>query len=231
MSLSFWRVRTVTALATLLVATGSLQAAGYLDPLVESSVQVEGTGWHPFVSVTPIYQGNADLDRRGDFSMGGVILRGGVSYDLGGASRVGITLDYNYLDYSFSTPSSLGVRPPWGIVQRYGVTIPLAFDVGDGWNVGVASSVNWFKENGADSGDSVSWGATVSGTKRFEDGNRLGLGVGAFDGIEKTTLFPFLIVDWRLGDRWRVINPLPSGPSGPAGLELDYLFDNDWRLG
>ena len=75
------------------------------------------------------------------------------------------------------------------------------------------------------------WGALVSGTKRFDDGNRLGLGVGVFDHIEKTNVFPFLVVDWRLGDRWRVINPLPSGPTGPAGLELDYEFDGGWTAG
>ena len=34
--------------------------------------------------------------------MGGVILRGGVTYDFGGGTRVGLTLDYDYLDYSFS---------------------------------------------------------------------------------------------------------------------------------
>ena len=154
-----------------------------------------------------------------------------LSYDFGGGTRAGVTLNYDYLDYSFSSPSSLGFRPPWGIVQRYGVSIPLSFDVGDGWNVGVAPSVDWFKENGADSGDSISWGALVSATKRFEDGNRLGLGVGAFDRIEKTSVFPFLVVNWRLGDRWRVINPLPSGPTGPAGLELDYEFDGGWTAG
>ena len=232
MSFSIWRARTVTALATVLATAGSVQAAGYMDPVTGTSVEGSGTAnWKPFVSITPVYQGSADLDRGGDFSVGGVILRGGASYDFGGGTRAGVTLNYDYLDYSFSSPSSLGFKPPWGIVQRYGVSIPLTFDVGDGWNVGVAPSVDWFKENGADSGDSLTWGALVSATKRFEDGNRLGLGVGAFDRIEKTSVFPFLIVNWRLGERWRVINPVPSGPTGPAGLELDYEFDGGWTAG
>jgi hypothetical protein len=216
----------------LLAATGTAQAAGYLDAAADDSTQRGGAGdWHPFVSVTPIYQGNADLDRGGDFSVGGVVMRGGVSYDFGGGNRAGVTLNYDYFDYAFSTPESLGIRPPWDIVERYGVTIPLSLDVGDGWSLGAAPSVDWFMENGADSGDALSWGATVSGIKRFKDGNRLGLGVGAFDGIEETTVFPYLIVDWRLSDRWRVVNPLPSGPTGPAGLELDYQFDGGWTAG
>jgi hypothetical protein len=67
--------------------------------------------------------------------------------------------------------------------------------------------------------------------KRFADGNLLGLGVAAFDGLEETTVFPFPVVDWRFDSRWRLVNPLAAGPTGPAGLELDYGFDNGWTLG
>lgn len=56
-------------------------------------------------------------------------------------------------------------------------------------------------------------------------------GLGVYDQIEKTSVFPVVIVDWRLNDRWRLVNPLPSGPTGPAGLELDYRFDGDWTAG
>ncbi|MBK7676055.1 MAG: hypothetical protein IPJ27_15620 [Candidatus Accumulibacter sp.] len=218
MNSSFWRVPTLTVLATLLAVAGSVQGT-------------EAGNWQGFVSLTPVYQGNADLDRGGDFSVGGAILRGGVAKDLGGGNRAGVTLTYDYLGYSFSNSGAFGRVEPWGIVQRYGVSAPLSFEVGDGWSVGVVPSVDWFKENGADTGDSLTWGATLSGSRRFEGGNRLGFGVGVFDGIEKTSVFPFLVVDWRFGDRWRLINPLPSGPTGPAGLELDYRFDGGWTAG
>lgn len=215
-----------SAVVAVLAATGAAQAAKAAAPPGGAG------GWVPFVSVTPVYQGNAALDRGGDFSVGGVVMRGGLSYDFGGGNRAGVTLNYDHFDYAFSTtPESLSVRSPWGIVERYGVTIPLAVDLGDGWSLGAAPSVDWFKEQGADANDALSWGATVSATKRFKGGNRLGLGVGAFDGIEKTTVFPFLIVDWRLSERWRILNPLPSGPTGPAGLELEYRFDGGWTAG
>ena len=218
MNSSFWRVPTLTLLASLLAVTGSVLAG-------------ETSNWQGFVSLTPVYQGNADLDRGGDFSVGGAILRGGVSKDLGGGNRAGVNLTYDYLDYSFSNSGAFGRAEPWDIVQRFGVSVPLSFAVGDGWSVGVVPSVDWFKENGANTGDSLTWGATISGSRRFEDGNRLGLGVGVFSQIEKTSVFPFLIVDWRLNDRWRLINPLASGPTGPAGLELDYRFDGGWTAG
>ena len=151
--------------------------------------------------------------------------------DLGRGNSAGVTLNYDYSDYSFSNPAAFGGVAPWNIVQRYGVAVPLSFALRDGWSLGIVPSVDWFKENGADTGDSLAWGGLVSATKQFSGGNRLGLGVGVFDRIEKTSVFPFLLVDWRLSDRWRLINPLAAGPTGPAGLELDYRFDNNWELG
>lgn len=218
MNFNVSRAPTVSVLGALLAVAGAANAA-------------ETGNWQPFVSVTPIYQGNGNLDSGGHFSMSGAIVRGGTSYDLGGGSRAGVTLNYDYYDFSFSNASAFGTAAPWGTVQRYGVTVPLSFAVGDGWTVGVATSADWFRENGADTGDSLVWGATLSGAKQFADGNRLGLGVGVFSQIEKTKAFPFVIVDWRLNDRWRLINPLPSGPTGPAGLELDYRFDGGWTAG
>ena len=79
MNSSFWRVPTLTLLASLLAVTGSVLAG-------------ETSNWQGFVSLTPVYQGNADLDRGGDFSVGGAILRGGVSKDLGGGNRAGVNL-------------------------------------------------------------------------------------------------------------------------------------------
>lgn len=69
------------------------------------------------------------------------------------------------------------------------------------------------------------------GVKQFGGGNRLGVGLGVYDQIEKTSVFPVVIVDWRLNDLWRLVNPLPSGPTGAAGLELDYRFDGNWTAG
>ena len=218
MSTKLFPVTTLSALGALLAVAGAANAA-------------EPSNWQSFASVTPIYQGNGDFDNGGDFSMSGAIVRGGTSYNLGGGNRIGATLNYDYYDFSFSNNNAFGTTAPWGTVQRYGVTVPLSFAVGDGWSVGFAPSADWFKENGANTGDSLVWGATLSGTKRFADGNRLGLGAGIFSQIEKTKVFPFVIVDWRLNDRWRLVNPLPSGPTGPAGLELDYRFDGSWTAG
>jgi hypothetical protein len=167
-----------------------------------------------FVSITPVYQANADLEGGGDVQFGGVVFRGGLLSDLGGGTRAGITLIYDYLDYSFSDPRVFNSNAPWDVVQRYGVAAPLSFNLGNGWTLGAAPSFEWFKEIGASSADSLTWGATFSGNRRFENGNMIGLGVALFDRLEETLVFPFLMVDWCLGDRWRRERAHRPGGSG-----------------
>lgn len=210
-----------------LAATIALAAAA----MTAGPAAAQAAGWRPFLSITPAYEGKGDLDQGGDFSVSRAVVRAGVTGQAAPGVGAGVTLNYDYHDYSFSRPAAFGGVAPWNIVQRYGVAVPLGFELRDGWSLGVAPSVDWFRENGADTGDALVWGANVSAIRRFADGNRIGLGIGAYDQIEKTSVFPFLIVDWRLSDRWRLINPLPAGPSGPAGLELDYVLGGGWEIG
>jgi len=194
-------------------------------------VAAQDGGWQPWVSVSPVYSGKADIDGGGDTNSWAVLVRGGLDRSFGAGHRVGVSLAYDYTDYSFDNPKAFGGVAPWGAVRRYGVSVPLSFNLGDGWMLGVVPSVDWIHETGADEGESMEYGALVSAMRVFADGNRIGLGVGAYSRLEKTSFFPVILVDWKLSDRWRLVNPLPVGPTGGAGLELDYRFDNGWNLG
>lgn len=197
---------------------------------INGAAQAQG-GWRPSASVTPVYLGKADIDGGGDYSVFSTIVRAGVARSIGGPNLAGVTFNYDYSDYSFSNPAAFGGVAPWNVVRRYGVAAPLVFGVRDRWVLGFIPSVDWFRENGADEGESLTWGGVLSATRFFADGNRLGLGVGVFQRLEKTSVFPLLLVDWKLGDRWRLVNPLSAGPTGPAGLEIDYRLDGGWNLG
>jgi hypothetical protein len=198
---------------------------------LSGTVQAQSSTWSPFASVTPVFQGAANLDGGGDYSARGTYVRAGVMGDLGGGQRAGLVFSYDYTDYDFSSPAAFGGVAPWGSVRRYGVAAPLLLARSDGWVLGLTPSIDWIHENGADEGDSLTWGAIASATRFFPGGNRLGVGLAVFDRLDETSVFPLLIVDWALSERWRLVNPLPAGPSGPAGLELDYRFDGGWNMG
>lgn len=196
-----------------------------------SLAQAQAPDWTPFVSITPLYQGKASLNGGGDYSANHLLLRAGISGDLGNGRRAGVTLNYDYSNYSFSNPALFNGRAPWGSIERYGFSVPLSLALNDGWSVGIAPAVDWSGERGAASGESLSWGGLFSASKRYANGNRLGVGFGAFDRHEKTSVFPMLLVDWKLAERWKLVNPLPAGPTGPAGLEIEYQLNSDWSVG
>jgi hypothetical protein len=202
---------------------GALAAAG--------AVQAQDRAWQSFFSVTPVFEGKGDLDGGGDVSAWNAVVRAGFSGAIGATSRAGLTFNYGYSSYSFSDPAAFGGVAPWDSVKRYGVAAPLIFGMDGGWVLGVSPSIDWIHETGADENEAIQWGAVFSATRIFGDGNRLGFGLGVFERLEKTTYFPLVLVDWKLGDRWRLVNPLPAGPTGPAGLELDYRFDGGWNVG
>lgn len=183
------------------------------------------------LSASPVHQGRTDLQGGGDMASTSLLLRAGISTALRGGHRSGLTLNYDHADYDFGGATAFGGRAPWGSVERYGLSLPLSYALQDGWSLGIAPSVDWFGERGADSGESMTWGGIFTANKRYANGNRLGFGFGAFDRFEKTSVFPLILVDWKLSERWKLVNPLPAGPTGPAGLELDYRFDSDWNLG
>ena len=149
-------------------------------------------------------------------ALGAVIARGGLAGPLGsGGIRGGVELVYGYQNYSFDNPVAFGGLAPWGIIQRFGVSVPLSLPLSNGWSLGFTPSADWFRENGASTDDALAWGALLTGVKRFENGNMIGLGVGAYDRIEETALFPFDPTTWHTGEL------TIDGPANQAAMNID----------
>lgn len=147
----------------------------------------------------------------------------------GPKTLLGLGLSYDREEYTFSGPSGFAARAPWGTIHRVGLSPTMVGSVSPDWRVLVAPSIGHAGEEGANPGDSLVYGAAVSATKTIGPDLSLGLGAGAFRQLERWRVFPFLSVRWRIGDRWRLSNPLRVGPAGPAGLELSYVIDGNWE--
>ena len=78
--------------------------------------------------------------------------------------------------------------------------MPVSWALSNDWSLTAAPSVDWFGEKSASNSESSVWGAMVSGVKQFGGGNRLGVGLWVYDQIEKSSVFPVGIVDWRPSD-------------------------------
>ena len=81
----------------------------------------------------------------------------------------------------------------------------------------VAPEFEWSYESGASASDAKNFGAVLRRDRFFSPTLVLGIGAGVFRQIDKTRVFPLLIVNWQIDDQWRVSNPFQAGPAGGAG--------------
>lgn len=85
-------------------------------------------------------------------------------------------------------------------------------------------------ETGASAANGQTYGAVGGVTRIFSPRLALGVGAGVFRQIDQTRIFPFVIVNWQISDRWRLANPFEAGPAGGPGLELVYDAGDGWEL-
>ena len=208
-----------------------LVLGGARPPLAQTSHRPPEPGWKPSATITPWFQGSADLSGGGGFEASGGMFRAGVDGPVGSGHRAGLTLTYEYTDYSFSSPAAFGHVAPWTDVHHLGLAVAVLLPLPSAWSLLVRPSFDFFMEDGADWGEATTYGAVLAVSKRFGADLRLGLGVSAFDRLEEVGVMPFPVVDWRITDQLRLTNPLDAGPTGGAGLELSYQLDGGWTIG
>jgi hypothetical protein len=95
----------------------------------------------------------------------------------------------------------------------------------------LSPSIAWGYETGASTGDALTYGAVVVASKDFSKTLTIGLGVAVYREIYETRTYPFLAIEWQIDAHWKLANPFSAGPTGGAGLELTYAFDNGWEAG
>jgi hypothetical protein len=181
-------------------------------------------------AITGVTQFDTDLDRGGGFHWGGGILSGSISRQFTPQWSAGMSARYDYEEWNFDDQlTAFPAGAPWGKLNRPNVGVNVRYASADGLAFGLAPSIEWGFESGANAGDAISVGAVMTALKVFGPGKTLGVGVGVFRQIEETKVFPFLIVNWQLTEKLRLTNPLPAGPSGGAGIELAYAIDDNWE--
>jgi hypothetical protein len=182
-------------------------------------------------SYTPIYQFETDLDRGGRFDVSRHYLRLNFVRPINRKLKLGLGLGYDFEKWNFSDLPDVAGASPWDALHRPAVSVPVLYAFADSWTLGITPTIEYSGESGADFGQSLIYGGIVSLAHPFSRNLYLGIGVGIFDQLEETSFFPFIIVNWKINDKFQITNPFRAGPAGPAGLELVYVPTENWELG
>jgi len=186
--------------------------------------------WTVSVSATGGTIGGAKLDSGGDVSVDLVSGSAGVNYAPDWRWSAGVNLGAADYDFDFSGAGQLASLKPWSNVGITTVSAPLRYAFDRKWGLFVQPSYQRAGTRNADDGDSAQWGAVAAVSYASAPRQLIGLGASVFNGLEKTRVYPILLIDWQLNDKLRLANPLTAGPTGPAGLEIVYALGGNWEL-
>lgn len=182
-------------------------------------------------ALTGLAQFDTSLDSGGRFRWSGGLASATLLHQFTRNVAAGVQVQYEYQGYHFDSPTAFHGMAPWRNVQQPQLGATLFFALSEDWTVMASPSVAWAYESGADTSDALEYGGVVAVTRDFSPTLSIGVGAAVFRQIYETQTFPFLAVDWQIDRHWKLTNPFAAGPTGPAGLELSYTFDDGWEAG
>jgi hypothetical protein len=154
------------------------------------------------------------------------------NWKLDDAQRLGFSLQYGQQDWSFDDPQAWGVATPWQTLSRVAVSVPYSHvNTKTGWAYTLIPGLDFARERDASSSDSFSYGLNA-GVARFLDKDRMiGGGVAVWQRLDGFQAFPYVAVNWKLSEHWKIANPFQVSVVGPAGLEAVWMPVNNFEMG
>jgi hypothetical protein len=221
------------AMIGVLMILSSMMMAGVADAQPEDSKSAPSAPptYSFSFSYTPIYQFETDLDVGGEVDVERHFLRFDVTRIVDRHWIVGLGLSFDYERWNFSAIDGLAGIDLWDEIIRPGISMPIIYNTTNQWRLMAVPSVELCGASGAETSESLSYGIVLGAMHTVGPNLMIGVGAGAFDRLAEWEFFPYLAIDWQIGDRFKLSNPFQAGPAGPAGLELVYSPTDRWELG
>ena len=213
-----------------LIACGVIGCGAFAAPPPQTPVTLPA-GWLRTAGFGVSEQWPTRLENGGDMRWSAWRVEAGVIRPRPEGWTLGGGIQYIVQDFRFDAPPAFGGVEPWERVDALSISLFAAPRLPDPWTLRISPSVRMSHEFSADTHDAWAYGLVVSAQGRVHPTLQLGFVAGVFRDLERTRGFPLLAVDWRPTDSFRVTNPRPAGPAGPAGLEASWSIRPEWTLG
>ena len=128
--------------------------------------------------------------------------------------------------------ANLGGADPWNKIEEARLSVTWRSGFGDKGTLILIPTTRINGENGASTGDSVTYGLYAAATWRINKDLTIGPGIGVFSRLEDgSRVFPFLAIEWDITERWNLSTSRGLAASQGPGLTLSYELNEDWSLG
>lgn len=178
-------------------------------------------------------QSETDLDDdSGSFDYDRWFAAASLNYLWSPRTALGVAVGGGQSSYGFENVTGLADGDPWDDLEDYRISVISRFAINDRVSALVIPSWRVDREKGASTGDSQTWGLLAGLSWRLSDTLTIGPGIGVFERIEESTaVFPIVVIDWDITDRWNLSTGSGLAASRGPGLTLSYQATDTWRLG
>ena len=191
------------------------------------------TGWSTSTRGGVVYQFDTDLDEGGSYDATRFNIQAGQSYAWDRRTIVSLTLGYSYDGYSFSAGNGTGIAGlnPWDDIHSLSLSAPMRIGFNDNWSAYFIPSLRSSGESGADFDETVTGGAFAGFAYRFGERLTIGPGLGVVSQLEESaTVFPILIINWKITDRLSLETGRGLAATLGPGLTLNYRASQVWNF-
>lgn len=188
-------------------------------------------GWSTFLRGGYVHQFDTDIDDGGSFNADRFFIQGGVTFARDHRRSVSFALGYGLDGYDFSGDGGIAAVRPWENIHSYGVSMPVRWGFNEAWTVFVIPTLRFSAESGAEPEDAMQGGGFAGISYRFGDRLTIGPGIGVMSEIEDSaTVFPVLVVTWKITDHLTLETGRGLGASLGPGLVLRWEASDKWDL-
>lgn len=189
-------------------------------------------GWSSFSRGGAVHQFDSDLEQGGSFGATRFNIEAGQGYAWNRRNSVSLSISYSYDGYSFgSGEQGMAASNPWDDVHSMSVALPVRWGVDDNWSTMVIPSIRSSGESGSDFEETLTGGMLAGFSYRFSDRLTIGPGIGVISQLEESaTVFPVLIIDWRITDRLSLETGRGLAATVGPGLTLKYAASERWSM-
>jgi hypothetical protein len=199
------------------------------DPSDEGP-RIMRAGWSPYVQGGALHQFDADMDDGSRFSVNRYFIQGGLTYAQDMRRSVSFSLGYGLDSYDFSGNGGFANINPWKNVNTLRLSVPIRWGIDRNWSVFFVPTIRAAAESGASWGDALIGGGFAGFTYRINDRITIGPGIGALRQIEDTSVFPVLLIDWKITDTLSLQTGSGVGATLGPGLQVTWAPLKKWRF-
>ena len=178
-------------------------------------------------------QSSSDLkDVDGDFSVNRWFISAGITYAWNRRNSIGLTAGGGSSKYDFDDLTGIGDGNPWEEIEDTRISLVGRFGFGEKGMAIIVPSARYNGEKHSDTSDGRTYGLFAAAAWRINEDLTIGPGIGVFSRLEDgTRVFPILVIDWDISERWNLSTGRGMAASQGPGLTLSYELNPNWNFG